>query len=88
MEEGNKWSVSRFVLFYLGQNAAGTHCIGGWLVYTAFLNSADKVKITPANNSQITTFTTLSKFSFVIYSFSPLCLCGVVQHTAQTQWAS
>lgn len=50
VEEGNKWSVSRFVLYYLGQSAAGTHCVGGWLVYTAFVNSADKVKITSANN--------------------------------------
>jgi len=27
VEEGNKWSVSRFVLYYLGQGAAGTHCV-------------------------------------------------------------
>jgi len=81
VQEGNKWPVSGFVLSYLGQSGAGTHCVGGWLVYTAFVNFADKVKITSANNCQTTMFTTSNKFSFVIYSFCLLylCFCGVSQ---------
>jgi hypothetical protein len=79
VEEGNKWPVSGFVTSYFGQSAAGTHCVGGWLVYTEFVNFADKAKITPANNCQKTMFTTSIKFSFFIFCLLYLCFCGVTR---------
>jgi hypothetical protein len=61
------------------QSAAGTHCVGGWLVYKPFLNFADKVKITSANKSKKTMFRIWSKISVIISSFR--LLCSVVYRT-------